>query len=103
MDLFPQKRRFFEQVATDQLNVQLSVHSKEKETVGLPAAPSSVAHQSSSPHHYLHLFQPLLPTGSSLFRRGWERRRRSSADERQTELLPVSREGRGGGIEVTTV
>lgn len=72
-------------MATDQLNVQLSVHSKEKETVGLPAAPSSIAHQSSSPHPYLHLFQPLLPTGSSLFRRGWERRRRSSADERQRQ------------------
>lgn len=29
----------------------------------LPAAPTSITHQSASRHPHLHLFQPLLPTG----------------------------------------
>lgn len=57
-----------------------------------PAAPTSVAHQSPSPCTHLHFFQPLLPTGSSLFCRGGEREWRQSsagATKRQNCCLPA--------------
>lgn len=67
----------------------------------LPAAPTSVAHQSPSPCPHLHFFQPLLPTGSSLFCRGGVREEAKQCGRNEkAELLPSSR---GGGGGVTTV